>query len=326
MDGFVRSGGNASSSHKIKNNSDISASRAKIKSTAQSVHKRAQRSQTLMRSVVRRPEQSQQAKVAAPKVHPVQTDSKRNTRAQSITKHANVRRFGHVLPKNKPSSIVSDTRLAKPSQPVTTDSRAVVQKRVPSMVTSASHAHLERLLDEALSKADAHKKAINGYLPNRNLWQKVRTAPKWASLGTAVLIVGLLSGFFAWQNLPAVSMRVAATRAHVSAQVPGYTPSGFSFAGPVNHKEGSVTIKFKANSDSSRNFSLTQANSNLSSKSLADSDVVQNNPQTFAVNGNTIYVYGPNNDATWVDHGVQYTIRDNANLTSDQLLRIANSL
>ncbi len=46
--------------------------------------------------------------------------------------------------------------------------------------------------------------------------------------------------------------------------------------------------------------------------------------QTFQDAGKTIYIY-EDSKATWVNGGVWYQINGNASLTSDQLLRIANS-
>jgi hypothetical protein len=195
------------------------------------------------------------------------------------------------------------------------------------MVTSVSHQQLERLLDEALTRADAHKRHRRGHLPNQGLVHRVLAAPRWLSVGAAVIIVGLLIGFVAMNKVPGVAMRVAATKAHVNAQMPGYIPSGFSYTGPVSYSNGSVSVKFKANDASGREFTVTQANSKMSSKSLEDKVVPQDTQvQTAVVNGTTVYIYGQNNDAAWVNNGIQYSVKGNASLNSDQLLKIANSL
>jgi hypothetical protein len=47
--------------------------------------------------------------------------------------------------------------------------------------------------------------------------------------------------------------------------------------------------------------------------------------QPFEANGRTIYIYD-GNKATWVDGGVWFNIDGKANLNSDQLLKIADSL
>jgi hypothetical protein len=53
----------------------------------------------------------------------------------------------------------------------------------------------------------------------------------------------------------------------------------------------------------------------MSSKSLEDKVVPDNvQVQTSVVNGTTVYIYGENNDAAWVNNGMQYTIKDAASL------------
>jgi hypothetical protein len=342
MDGFVRgttnSGGNLHSkkSYKITEKSNLISAKplsGRLKSTAQNVHHRAQRSQTLMRSVVRKPEAAKQTTTqTATKTPSTQTanlDPKRLTRAKATSLHSKVRRFGHVnVPANTTVSknIPEGEVVTKPQQK-SQSKASVINKPLPSMVTSASHHQLERLLDQALTSADAHKKALSGRLPNQNLWQKVKNTPRWLSIGVSVFAVVLLTGFISWHKVPQVAVRVAATRAHVNAHVPSYTPSGFSFTGPVHYNDGSVTIKFKADTSKDRTFTLTQKNSNMSNKSLADTAIPQNSQvQTSQIGGTTVYIYGNSNDATWVNHGIQYTINDKASLNSDQLLKIADSL
>lgn len=338
IDGFTRSpigGSGKQKSYKITESSNLVKRghfKSRLKSTAQSVHKRTQRSQTLMRGGVKRPTEAPGPQLtpakAALKKKQANIDKARSTRVNSIAKNPGVRRFGYIVPTRKyaqASKVAMPT--AKPAKNTKETSKAVVPSRVPSMVTSVSHHQLERLLDEALAKADAHKKALNGDVGKKGLLQRIRRAPRWLTVSAALLIVGLLGGLYAWHNVPQVGMRVASVRANVKAQVPSYTPSGFSFSGPVSYSSGKVHIKFKSNSDSNRSFTLTQEKSNMSNKSLADSVVPKETQvQTSQVAGTTVYIYGSNNDAAWVNNGVQYTIKDAANLNSDQLLKIAGSL
>jgi hypothetical protein len=195
------------------------------------------------------------------------------------------------------------------------------------MVTSTSHQQLERMLDEALTRADSHKNQRRSHKPNQTLLQKAVAAPRWWSIGAAMFIVGIIAIFIAINKIPQVAVRVAAARAHISAEVPGYTPAGFSFTNPVAYSDGKVSMKFKANDSSAREFTVSQASSKMSSKSLEDKVVPDNvQVQTSVVNGTTVYIYGENNDAAWVNNGMQYTIKDAASLNSDQILKIANSL
>jgi hypothetical protein len=128
-------------------------------------------------------------------------------------------------------------------------------------------------------------------------------------------------------KVPVIAVRVASAKAHIHAQLPGYTPSGFSFSGPVSYSDGKVRISFKSNDSSNRQFTISQSDSKMSSKSLQDQVVPQNTQvQTSIVNGTTVYIFGQGNDAAWVNNGIQYIVKDSASLNSDQLLKIASSL
>jgi hypothetical protein len=345
MDGFVRGsagqGNTPTNSPKITEASNLLSPKAastKIKSAAQGVHQRAQRSQTLMRTAVKKPALNLAKAVAnSPKKPDIQSrtnhvDSSRLARVQSIDKNNKVRRFGHGVNAQAPKAahaqkaevgeVMPRKNEAKPSSTAAESTRPL-----PSMVTSVSHQNLERMLDEALTRADAHKRSKRGQMHDQSIVQKIMNAPRWLSIGTSAVILVLLASYIAMNRVPSVAVRVAATKAHIKAQVPAYIPSGFSFVGPVKYTEGSVSIKFKANDSSNREFTVKQTGSKMSNKSLEDKIVPKDTQvQTSVVNGNTVYIYGQGNDAAWVNNGIQYTIADGANLNSDQLLKIASSL
>jgi hypothetical protein len=345
MDGFVRGdagkGNTSNNAHKITEASNLLKGRAastKIKSAAQGVHQRAQRSQTLMRTAVKKPALNMVKNIAnQPKKADIESrtnhiDNSRLARVQSIDKNNKVRRFGHGVnagtakaaptPKVEVGEVMPRKSEAQPAR-----ASAETLKPLPSMVTSVSHQNLERMLDEALTKADAHKRPKRGQMHNQSIVQKIKNAPRWLSFGATAVVLIILVSYIAMNRVPSVAVRVAATKAHIKAQVPAYVPSGFSFAGPVNYSDGSVSIKFKANDSSNREFTVKQTGSKMSSKSLEDKIIPKDTQvQTSVVNGNTVYIYGQSNDAAWVNNNIQYTIADSANLNSDQLLKIASSL
>lgn len=306
-----------------------------IKSPAQNIHKRAQKSLTLMRGVVSKPDKDKEQ--SSLKTHHIRTTTeiKRASRAHKIEKHPKINRFGAPgrssnsvasSSSDKPGTISGVTKLQVATANVQAVSSVSSTKPVPSIIGSLSGQQLERLLDHALLKADSHKNNSR----RRSARQKLMRAagiPRWAGIGASLLIVVILGGFFAWQNVPQLSMQLAARRANIPASVPGYTPSGFSFSGPIGYSSGTVSIRFKANSDDFRNFTIQQEKSSWNSQSLAANSLPKDaQVQTSQVKGTTVYIYGPNNDATWVDRGIKYTIQDQASLTSEQILKIAGSL
>jgi hypothetical protein len=354
MDGFMKGSSNSGASqpktHKITEASNLLIPKGasdRLRTAAQGVHNRAQRSQTLMRSAVKKPAAQAKTVVSGAMQTEVRIakapnfDRARMARVQTIDKNTKVRRFGHgthAPSAAKTTAANASIRAAEgevvshPSKQThtgtkTPESKSLVNKPLPSLITSASHQQLERMLDEALTRADSHKKGRHGRLANQTLWQRIKGIPRWKTIGSAVVVVALAAIFIAINKIPAVAVRVASTKAHINAHLPGYTPTGFSFSGPVSYSDGKIGIKFKANDSSNREFTISQVDSKMSNKSLEDKVVPQNTQvQTSIVNGTTVYIYGQNNDAAWVNNGIQYIIKDAASLNSDQLLKIASSL
>lgn len=307
-----------------------------LRRSAQSVHRGAQRSKTLMRGgltkpiTIKRSGTSSDTNTRSLKSYAYSINPLRVARAKTATKNASVQRYNlqkdskvESLPATKTSPIAGEVLPGRSKLSAAT----ATARPLPSMITSVSHHQIERLLDQALFKADAHRKALRGQLPGQSRFRRVLARPKWLTVGSGLLAILLLAGFFAWQNVPQVSMRLAASNAHVSASVPGYTPAGFSFNGPISHTGDAVKMNFKATADTNRSFAITQQSSSEDSASLVANNLPDSSEvQTSQVNGTTVYIYGHKNDATWVSHGVRYTIEDRANLNSDQILKIANSL
>ncbi len=151
--------------------------------------------------------------------------------------------------------------------------------------------------------------------------------PRRLGISIAIAVLALVAAILIWQNLPSVAVHVAAARAHVNASMPGYTPSGYSFTNPIKYENGSLTMQYVDKSHSSDGFALTQTASNWDSSSLAANALPKNAPvQTSQVNGTTVYIYGTTNNATWVNNGVLYSLKNKANLSSDQVMKIVQGL
>jgi hypothetical protein len=160
----------------------------------------------------------------------------------------------------------------------------------------------------------------------KKLAHKLGISARAMAISTTVLAGVLLGGFFAIQNVPNLSMRVAAARAGFDASMPGYSPSGFSFKGPIKYSPGQVTISFDSNTDD-REYTVTQRSTNWNSDALLSNYVVTSNKQyqTYLDRGRTLYIYDESN-ATWIDNGVWYQVEGNSDMTTDQLVRIASSI
>jgi hypothetical protein len=316
----------------------VKPSKPRPKHSAHKLHSRAERSHTLMRRAVRRPMAHLKARpvqTAPVKARVVPASSERESRAKKITKHAKIHRFGSFASTAKVEpEIITPARVKvvnpRPAMSAATQtgsapSASAAVRPLPSMVTSVSHQQLERLLDHALAKADAHKQILRGHKAKKSLLN--RFIPRvWAAVIVTTAILAI-AGFLAWQNLPQFSMRVAAIRTGVQASVPAYAPSGFNFAAPVSYNAKSVTLHYRSTTDPTLSFTLTQQASNLDSESLAKTVIpVNTQVQTSQVDGTTVFIHGADNDAAWVNRGIWYTIDNSARLSSNQLLRIVESL
>lgn len=145
------------------------------------------------------------------------------------------------------------------------------------------------------------------------------------TIATAAFALVLMGGYFTYMNMPSLSVRVAASRAGVNAKYPEYNPSGYSIDGPVAFAPGQVTINYKSNSNA-EHYTISQQNSSWDSDAVLENKVERDNPnyQTLSQKGLTVYKYG--NKAAWVNGGVLYSIDGNASLSTEQVLRIVDSI
>lgn len=335
IDGLVKPARPIAARHKAAKSAATpsgSASRARkhgVKSSARSLHRQTDKAYTLMRGGLKKPaghlSRLQRSHSAKPR-------PETELRSKQIQKNTKVHRFGTPI-RHKMSArrVVSGEILSRNKSKGThsnSGSRMASTPALPSMVVSASHQKLERLLDAALAQADAHKQDLRRQSA-RHFWQRSRFwgPKKWLAVGVVLLAVIVLAMFIAWQKIPQLSVKAASIKAHVSATVPAYKPVGYQLATPATASGDSVTMEYRSTIEQQNEFDLTQKQSNLDSSSLAQTVIPQGDQvQTSQVNGNTVYIYGPHNDAMWVNNGILYTITNHSNLSSDELLKIAQGL
>jgi len=280
-----------------------------------------------MRGALKKPSENISTRIQnlAPGLNP-----QREIRAKKITKHGRVQHFGHPTPKNTAASprpvLQGELMNTKPvAQSVSKSGSQTVA--LPSMITSASHQKIERMLDAALAQADAHKESLK-YHAARHFWQRPAFLGKKHRLKLGLICLVVVFGILitAWEKLPILSVKLAAARTHVNASIPSYQPQGYQISAPAKISSGAVVIAFKSQVAGS-GYEITEQSSNLTSSNIAQSAVPQGaQVQTSHVDGNTVYIFGQNNDATWVNNGVMYTIKDHSKLSSDQIIKIVHSL
>lgn len=296
-------------------------SSATPKNPAQDLHGRPQKAKTLVRGVVAKPNAKNSSPSSTLKHHVNKINSVRDLRAKSVEQHKLVKRFGNFG--NRPTQM--DITKTKPHKVHAVEAHVMTPPKLPSMVTSISHRKIELMLDEALMRADAHKQMLNERR-HGGVSAKIKRVPKWLSVGLLTVALAAAAFFIILRNLPAVAVHVAASKAGVNATMPAYTPVGFSYS-TMQYTPGAITMQFNAKAEPQQKFVITQQTSNENSASLAANTLPKDaNVETSEVNGTTVYIYGDHNDATWVNNNVRYSLKNQANLTSDQVLKIAKSL
>lgn len=285
-----------------------------------------QRAATLMRTAVSKPVHTHHHQKSVS--HPDTRTAQRLARAQAVRKSQHIQHFPanhHTAQRPVPKKHAAVAVVAPPpnhhNQQPSHHQTPVHQPAVVSLSQS------EKLVTEAIKNARSHE-ANQPFTkkPKRRLSHKLGFKRHTVNLAMGGMAVLLLVGFFVYQNIPSLSMRLASSRAGFSAQLPGYQPSGFSQDKVVSYSPGKVTINFHSNSDD-RAFQLTQQVSNWNSQALADNYLAQTGKQyqTLESGGKTVYIYD-GASATWVNGGVWYQIEGQSSLSSDQILKIVNSI
>lgn len=308
-----------------------------VSSTLQS-RKKQQRSQTLARHIVKKP---------APGIKPAKAVSAVSTPKRELSVGEMRRKILSKTPAErqvraettKQSHAV--TRFASTNhapKPVVTQPIAVAREKVAEAApmpsappitahTNATHPTTKQSFTHPLAGANAHL-AIPP--KKRRLHQKVADAlsvsPRVVAITAACLSIIVLSGFFAYQRIPNVSMRIAASQAGFKGTIPSTTPAGYAFNGPITYEKNVIVVSYKSNSDD-RNFKIVQKPSTWSNEALLANYVSKSNMryQTYNDKGLTVYVMDSNN-AAWIDNGIWYTLVGSSSLSTEQVLAMAASM
>jgi hypothetical protein len=234
-----------------------------------------------------------------------------------IARSRSISRFApHPVVATKPQQTIIDTPPAHHPLLARAHQKQVV-KEVASKPTAPTS---KQIKDHEIAKALATPTAK----PVRTRF--TRRHPKLITIIGLSIVVAVTVAYVVYLNMPALSVRVAATQAGINATYPQYQPDGYSLDGPVTFTDGAVSIHFAANTGSTK-FVVTQTKSSWDSTAVLDNVVKKatgNNYITSQERGLTIFSYGGN--AAWVNAGILYTIQGDAPLSGDQIRRIATSL
>lgn len=309
------------------------APRKASRTTAKHSKKPVQKSSTLMRKAVKKPTERTNKNnnvVSLITKSSLGTKPQRVATASSTQKSPHINKYGQAEHRSSVrKSKIAELPVKQQASPIETPQQHHAQQTQPISKQQRSTSAAHSIIESALQSAQSHtQQLLPEHTPkNKKLHHKLGISKRVASIATGSLAALLLFGFFAMQNVPNLSMRVAAARSGVDSSMPGYTPSGFAFRGPIDYSEGVVTVSFGSNSDD-RTYTISQQNSGWTSDSLLSEFVATNTDhyQTYLDGrGRTLYIYDKNN-ATWVQDGIWYKVEGDSKLTTDQLARLAASM
>ena len=286
---------------------------------ARHMHTQPQRSKTLNRKYVRREAKEPAPKATNQTTNPTIITRPKPVRAPATTQSEQITHFTKPTPKQI-TPVTVDLAPTKHHLAERASIRMSAKRPAERMVKPS-----QVLKQEAISQASA-KMQPKSLKKDIKPAKKHRSIGRFLSIASASLAILVLGGYLTYLNMPALSTRVAASQAGISASYPSYQPSGYSLNGPITYQQGSVTMKFAANGGP-QNFTLSQTRSDWDSSAVLENYVspqAGKNYTTTTTGGLTIYAYGSN--AVWVNNGILYTISGNATLSGDQIQRIATSL
>lgn len=289
-------------------------------------HHKPQRSTTLMRSTVRKPDvrmkpaikpqapaevAAKPASALARKRSVAQVDPSRLERAHHTPTHQAVRKFhpvhygmATVRHTVQPAAGHVPVIPVRP-QPVTLAFNPV-----------AAAQPTPDIFEQAIKHARSHQQPP---VPRRRTHHR-----RFVNITAGVGVLLVLIGFITYLNLPNIQLHVASFEAGFHASMPGYQPTGYALQGGVQEHGGTVSMHF-VSGDSS--YTITQQSSNWDSQSLLDNTLaLAGTHQVVERGGRIIYIYGKGANAAWVTGNVRYDITGNASLGSEELANIAASM
>jgi hypothetical protein len=317
-----------------------------------------QRSQTLMRHVVKKPQvqmkpkikptapsevmakpKSELAKQLEKKVSVTQVNPSRLARAGHVSRSHHIRRYAQdrrpqVAPHANATPVARTaahyTSAVRPAAAFRGQAAAHPQQLQQGAKASRSVA-LERaakslaakqqaadMFEQALIHATSHEEQHHKSSGARARRHR-RLASAFAGVGAFLVIIG----FVAYLNKPAIELHFASATAGFHAELPSYKPTGYALKGGIQSESGRVAMTYKSGDSS---YTITQTASDWNSATLLDQNTDQRGAPTRTVQseGRIIYIY--DNSASWVNSGVRYEVNGDAQLSTDDLVSLATSM
>lgn len=247
--------------------------------------------------------------ISTPAASPVSADASPASRAQipGPQAAASPQTASPVSPQVSPGMTGNTPVAVAPVQPNTT---APQQPAAASVATSSSAPATSASGSNPVQPAPAPAKGLK-------------------ASSVALSLVGLLLiGGYIWQvNYPNLALKVAGSKAGISANFPGYIPNGWKLSGNIQSSPGNISYNI-ANNKNGTSLQVSESKTEWDSQALAENYVAPkaSNYLALQAQGLTIYLYD-GNQASWVNNGTWYRIEGSASgLSQDQIIKVATSL
>lgn len=280
----------------------------RIHTPAVSVHGKPQRSQTLHRSPLKKPEVKHAGEI-------------KRQRA-IVAKSPHISKFAPQPQPERKKNVQQEKLAPAVAHPKVTKALQKKHQAKAQHAAISSRAIKEQLIKEQLDNADTKRQ----YKDHKTPKQRSKKG-RFISLASAALALIVLGGYLTYLNMPGLSIRVAAVQAGIDASLPEYHPSGYRFNGPITFANGEVALGYQANGGP-HSYNITQKASDWDSQAVLDNYVLTQSDGNYNIHstqGLTVYTFGTK--AVWVNRGILHEVDySNAPLSYDQIERIAASM
>lgn len=277
------------------------------------IHSIAQKSQAIYNRAIQRPAVNSISKI------------RRIGRSMDIARSKSIAHFAthrvtDIKTNNKPVVNNKPIDIGPVKHPLATRVEQVRSIAKSQQSKPAADKPAKVIKEEAI--AAALKKPTGKSKKSNNLFKRY---PKFVNAFTIGLILLITVGYFAYINMPALSVRIASAQANIEAKYPSYRPDGYSINGPVSYSNGQVVINFHANTGNSQ-FSIKQTKSSWDSSALEVQVNKDSNGEFITTQDGGLTIYTYNNNAAWINDGILYNITGNAPLSIGQIQKIVTGL
>ena len=303
------------------------------------IHQTIQKSQTLNRKFVRRPENLSREQLHAIEQFKRRHDylearksslvqSGRDSRSQishfegirgSASRSISPITVSPVPQKTAPKAL--DDVAPVQNHPIHQKALDEIRKQKAEKVLPSSQAIKQSAISEAFEKSREDDKKSK---KSRGIRKRRVFARRFAGIFAGFAVVFLAAGYLTYLNLPNISTRIAAVQGGINASLPQYVAQGYQLNGLAYFDGESVNLNY---SNGKNSYTLKQSESAWDSVALLENYVEKtwnSKYSTYQEKGLTIYK-NEENQAVWINDGKLYAIESQENLSGEEIRKIATS-